>query len=365
MSDAARQTEQGSQHTPQFQKLAECIGSTPLLDLSELLSPEAQARGIKVVAKAEFMNPGYSIKDRIMQHIFNNAEATGKLRKGMTVVAASSGNTGAATAMLCAMRGYQCIITTNKKCSQEKMDSIKAYGAQLVIGPEGVDADSPEHYMNIPATLLAKEPSKYFDVDQYDNQENPEAYYLTLGPEIWRQSAGTVTHFVAAGSTGGTVSGVGKFLKERSDKVRVVMADPSGSIFKEAYETGKYGKAKKFLVEGVGKDTIPGALNFKVVDEMLEVTDEQAFRMCHRLAQTQGLFVGGSGGLNTHAAVTVAESLKTAGTVVTVLPDTGIKYLSKVYNSEYLKTHGIDVGQPTLGPPLKMAEASSAIKSKL
>jgi len=326
-----------------YQRFSELIGNTPLVDLSSLLSKEQQNRGVQILAKAEFMNPGFSIKDRIMKHIFDRAEASGALRPGMTVVAASSGNTGAATAMLCAMRGYKCIITTNKKCSREKADSIKAYGAELVVGPEGVAADSPEHYMNIPADLMAGNPDQYFDVNQYDNPQNPEAYYLTLAPEIWAQTNGTVTHFIAAGSTGGTVSGVGRFLKEQGTGVEIIMPDPAGSIFKEAYENGgQHGKAKKFLVEGVGKDTIPGALNFDVVDRMLVVTDEEAFSMCHRLAQEEGLFVGGSAGLNIHAAVSIGNSLTEPATIVTVLPDCGIKYLSKVYNNEYLEEQGIN-----------------------
>merc|ERR1711959_101258 len=235
--------------------------------------------GVKVLAKAEFMNPGLSIKDRIIEHILNQAEESGALKPGMTVITASSGNTGAAVAMMCAMKGYHAIVTTNKKCSDEKMNAIKAYGAELIVTADGVAPDSPEHYMNVPAVYTEREPEKYFDVNQYENQQNPQAYYNGLGPEIWEQTAGTITHFVGAASTGGTVSGTGRYLKEQNPAIHVVMPDPVGSIFKEFYDTGKHDKAKKYLVEGVGKDSIPGALDLKVVDEILVFNDQQAFDM--------------------------------------------------------------------------------------
>lgn len=350
-------------NAPTYKRYQDLIGDTPLIDLTSLCAPKVA--GVKLLAKAEFLNPGFSIKDRIMKNIMDDAEASGALRPGMTVVAASSGNTGAATAMMCAMRGYKCIITTNAKCSAEKMDSIKAYGAELIVTPDGVGPDSPDHYMNVPAELLKNEPDKYFDVNQYDNLKNPEAHYKTLGPEIWDQTKGTVTHFVAAGSTGGTISGVGRYLKEKalsevdrqhpSGEVRIVMADPIGSIFKEYYDKGSHGKAKKFLVEGVGKDTIPGALDLKVVDEMMQVSDKEAFDMCHRLAQVEGLFVGGSSGLNVHAAVVLANSVEAPATIVTVMPDTGIKYLSKVYNREYLEHNHIQIADPKNVDQLQLA----------
>merc|ERR1711934_293654 len=214
---------------PQYCRFADLIGNTPLLDLTALADPKVD--GVKVLAKAEFMNPGLSIKDRIIRNILDQAEQTDELKPNMTGIAASSGNTGAAVAMMCAMRGYKAIITTNRKCSSEKMNAIKSYGAELIVTADGVGPDSPEHYMNIPAVYTAADPTKFFDIDQYENQRNPEAYYKTLAPEIWEQTMGTVTHFVAGASTGGTVSGTGKYLKERNPDVHVVMPDPIGSIF--------------------------------------------------------------------------------------------------------------------------------------
>eukprot|EP00656_Telonema_subtile_P024224 TRINITY_DN261_c0_g1_i7.p2 TRINITY_DN261_c0_g1~~TRINITY_DN261_c0_g1_i7.p2 ORF type:complete len:310 (+),score=78.97 TRINITY_DN261_c0_g1_i7:411-1340(+) len=298
------------------------------------------------------MNPGLSIKDRIIKNILDQAEESGRLRPGMTVIAASSGNTGAAVAMMCAMRGYKAVVTTNKKCSAEKMNAIKAFGkhlhpwchrtgAELIVTADGVDPDSPEHYMNVPAVYTSQEPTKYFDIDQYENQRNPEAYYKSLGPEIWDQTAGTVTHFVAAASTGGTVSGCGRYLKEQNPAVHVVMPDPVGSIFKLFYETGQHQNAEKYLVEGVGKDSIPGALDFKVVDEVMVFSDQDAFGMCHRMATTEGVLAGGSAGLNVCAAVAIANRATEPCVIVTILCDSGVKYLSKVYNPEYLEQNNI------------------------
>merc|ERR1711865_178857 len=329
---------------PQYKRFADLIGNTPLLDLTAMASPKVA--GVLVLAKAEFMNPGLSIKDRIIRNIIDQAEASGALKPGMTVIAASSGNTGAAMAMICAMRGYKAIVTTNKKCSEEKMNAIKAYGAELIVTQDGVGIDSPQHYMNVPKVYTEQDPDKYFDIDQYDNMKNPEAYYKPLAPEIWQQTAGPVTHFVAGASTGGTISGTSRYLKEQNPAIQCVMPDPVGSIFKEYYDTGKHEKAKKYLIEGVGKDTIPGALDLDLVDEVMVVTDQQAFETCHKLCQTEGVLAGGSAGMNLFAAVEIANRATEPCTIVTVLCDSGVKYLSKVYNQEFLNNNGIFMQQP-------------------
>eukprot|EP00467_Chlorarachnion_reptans_P013006 CAMPEP_0114513844 /NCGR_PEP_ID=MMETSP0109-20121206/15814_1 /TAXON_ID=29199 /ORGANISM="Chlorarachnion reptans, Strain CCCM449" /LENGTH=405 /DNA_ID=CAMNT_0001693799 /DNA_START=273 /DNA_END=1490 /DNA_ORIENTATION=- len=319
-----------------FPKYRDLIGGTPLIDLTELANPKVP--GVKVLAKCEFMNPGYSIKDRIVWHIINEAEDQGKLKPGMTIVAASSGNTGASTAMVASMRGYKSIIITSPKCSKEKMDAIRAYGAKLIVTAPGLKPNDPEHYMNLETKLCSENP-EYFGVNQYENDLNPLAHYETLGPEIWDQTDGTVTHFVAAGSTGGTLSGTAKYLKEKSGgNVKVIMADPIGSIFYDYFKTGVLNEPESFEVEGVGKENIPGAMDFGVIDDAIRVSDSDAFKMCHTLAQTEGVMAGGSGGLNVFAAIKIAnEATDQDTTVVTVLPDSGIKYLSKIYNPEWVE----------------------------
>lgn len=315
------------------------IGNTPMV---EVPSPNPD---VKIYAKCEFMNPTASIKDRIAEHILNVAEEKGKLTRGsgQMVVAASSGNTAAAIAMACATRGYKCKIYTNTKCSSEKINAVKAYGGECVVGPSGKAADDPEHYQNLAIAEVARTPGA-FDVDQYDAPANPDAYYRTLGPEIWEQTRGTVTHFVAAGSTGGTISGTGRYLKEVSEgAVTVVLADPHGSCFSDYYLKGKHEGATSFLVEGVGKDSIPGAMDFGCVDWAIQISDAESIRVCHELAQKEGMWVGSSSGLNVAAAQQIAKRMDKPGVIVTVLCDHGLKYLSKFYNAEWLEKQGVDL----------------------
>jgi len=320
------------------QRYEDLIGSTPLVDITSLASPKVA--GVRVLGKAEFFNPGFSMKDRIVKNILDKAEENGLLKPGGTVVAASSGNTGAAVAMLAAMRGYRAVITTSPKCSQEKMANIKAYGAQLIVSPPGLPESHPDSYMNM-ATRLAQENEGWFDVNQYENLDNPEGHFLTLGPEIWAQTVGQVTHFVAGGSTGGTISGTGRFLKWKKPSVECVLADPQGSIFYDYYMSHKMTEPGKFLVEGVGKGSIPGCMDFNVVDQVIKVSDQEAFSRCHQLARTEGLMVGGSAGLNTEAALRIANSVTEPAVIVTVLCDLGIKYLSKVFNEDWLNENNI------------------------
>jgi len=309
------------------------IGNTPLVDLTALVNPKVE--GVQVLGKAEYLNPGFSMKDRIMMNILSTAEKEGKLKPGMTVVAASSGNTGAACAMLCAMRGYKAVIITNEKCSVEKQDSIRCYGAELMVvsAADGVDYMEEE-------IRLADENPDWFSVDQYNNQSNPEAHFMGTGTEIFAQCP-EITHFVAAGSTGGTITGVGRYLKEQKEGVSVVMADPYGSVFYDYWKTGELHKPGKFLVEGVGKNNIPGAMDFSVVDRMERITDTESFEMCQRLATSEGILVGGSAGLNVAAAVKVANESEEPAVIVTILCDLGIKYLSKVYNEEWRSANGV------------------------
>ncbi|KAH0483591.1 MAG: uncharacterized protein KVP18_005002 [Porospora cf. gigantea A] len=293
---------------------------------------------VEVHLKIESANPGMSIKDRIAQHILDRAEASGMLCPGGTVCVASSGNTACAFAMMCAQRGYKCIVITNEKCSDEKVNAVKVYGAEVIIAPSGVDHDDPQHYQNIETRLCRENPS-YFGVNQYDNPLNPESYELTLCPEIHQQLGKLPTHVVAAASTGGTITALGRYFGSKGSKV--VMPDPSGSIFKQWKEQKVLGKSSSFFVEGVGKDSIPGAIDFNVVDEVVTYTDQDAFRMCHLLAANEGLSLGGSSGLNVHCAVELAKTL-TEGVIVAICPDSGVKYMSKIYNDAWLAAHGFE-----------------------
>jgi len=332
--DIIKNFEIGHSEFMKIQRYEDLIGETPLVDITSLANPKVP--GVKILGKCEFLNPGFSMKDRIVRNIFDKAEVSGLLRPGGTVVAASSGNTGAAVAMLAAMRGYNAVITTSPKCSEEKIATIRAYGAEIIVSKAGLDDDHPESYMNI-AKTMAEENEGWFDINQYDNLDNPEGHYRTLGPEIWSQTVGRVTHFVAGGSTGGTISGTGRFLKSKNPEIKCVLADPYGSIFHEYFMSQNLVSPKKFLVEGVGKGSIPGCMDFSVVDDVVQVKDEDAFQTCHELARKEGLMVGGSAGLNTWAAIHIANQLEEPGVIVTVLCDLGIKYLSKVFNKAWLE----------------------------
>ena len=343
------------------------IGSTPLLDLSQYSLNEK----VKIFAKCEYLNPSGSIKDRIAQHIIGQAEASGELKPGMTVVAATSGNTGAAIAMACALRGYDYIVITNEKTSKEKVDAMRAYGGEVIVSPSGVAPDHPDHYQNIEDRLCAENPGTYYGVDQYNNPYNAEAYEATLGPEIWRQTSGDVTHFVAGGSTGGTVSGTGRYLKSENADVRVVMADPKGSVFWDHVVKGVSADdvcvSKSWEMEGVGKDSIPGCFDINVIDGMVRGNDEDAFAMCREVAANDGLLLGGSAGLNLHAARVLSGEVDDGSVIVTVFPDNGVKYLSKIYNDSWLESKGLEgaaEGNGAVSPDVDEKEHDSRIHWK-
>ena len=264
----------------------------------------------------------------------------------MKVVAATSGNTGAAIAMACALRGYDYIVITNEKTSKEKVDAMRAYGGEVQVSPSGVAPDHPDHYQNIENRLVAENPATYYGVDQYNNPYNTEAYEVTLGPEIWHQTSGAVTHFVAGGSTGGTVSGTGRYLKSQNPEMRVVMADPHGSVFWDHIVNGVPADdvkvSKSWEMEGVGKDSIPGAFDVNVIDGIVRGNDEDAFAMCREVAANDGLLLGGSAGLNLHAARVLSGEVDDGSVIVTVFPDNGVKYLSKIFNDSWLESKGLE-----------------------
>ena len=323
-------------HGKPYADVLDLVGWTPLIRLNRV----TEGTRTPVYGKAEFMNPGGSVKDRIGLAMIAAAEARGLLRPGGTIVEGTSGNTGLALAMAAAIRGYRCIFTMPDKMSLEKVKLLRAFGAEVVITPTAVGPDHPDHYVNRARAIAAKTPGGFL-ADQFYNRANPEAHYLTTGPEVWEQTDGAVTHFFAGAGTGGTISGTGKYLKEKNPNVRVIGVDPVGSVISGFYATGTAGAGEPYKVEGLGNDKIPGTLDIEYIDDYRTVTDREAFGMARRLVGEEGLFVGGSSGLIVHSAVEEARRIDDPDAcVVAVLCDWGERYLSKQYDDEWMRNNG-------------------------
>jgi cystathionine beta-synthase len=308
------------------------IGRTPLVKLHRM------TRGISatVLAKMENLNPGFSVKDRIGISMIEAAESEGKLQPGGTIVEATSGNTGIGLALAAAVKGYKCIFVMTDKASVEKSRYLKALGADVVITPVSAKPGTPDHYVST-AQRIARETPDSFYPDQYSHPANPEAHYRTTGPEIWQQTEGKITHFVAGIGTGGTISGTGRFLKEQNPNVKVIGADPYGSIFKTYKDTGKIVETTPYLVEGIGQEVVPPNVHIEYVDEVINITDGESFEMSRQLGRTEGIFCGGSSGTNLAAALRVARDLDESAVVVFIVCDTGEHYLTKHHSDEWLK----------------------------
>ena len=311
------------------------IGWTPLIRLNRV------TRGMRtpVYAKAEFFNPGGSIKDRIGGPIIERFEREGKLKAGGTIVEGTSGNTGVGLAIAAALKGYKCIFTMPDKMSQEKVRLLKAFGAEVIVTPTAVPPDHPDNYVMM-AKRIAHETPNAVLANQFYNDANPQAHYDTTGPEIWEQTEGRITHFVYAAGTGGTITGVGRYLKEKNPKIQVIAGDPVGSILAEMWRTKGEGKTEgvPYKVEGIGQDKIPGTLDMGLIDDFMTVSDKESFAMARRLTREEGLFVGGSSGLIVHVALHAARRIDDPkALVVAVLPDTGERYLSKLYSDEWMR----------------------------
>jgi cystathionine beta-synthase len=286
------------------------------------------------------MNPGGSLKDRIGLAIVAAAEADGSLQPGGTIVEATSGNTGMALAMAASLRGYRCIFTMPDKMSHEKVKLLRSFGAEVIITPTAVPPDHPEHYM-MKAKQIAHETPGAVLADQFYNAANPDAHYRTTGPELWEQTGGRVTHFLAGAGTGGTITGVARYLKEKNPSVRIVGVDPEGSVLCHFFHKSEMKEGHPYKVEGLGNDKVPGNLDLSLVDDYATVSDGEAFRMTRRLAREEGLFAGGSSGLVMHAALELARKLDDPGAcVVGVLGDWGEHYLSKLYDDDWMRENG-------------------------
>jgi cystathionine beta-synthase len=308
------------------------VGHTPLVKLNRL------GKGLKplILAKMENLNPGFSVKDRIGISMIEAAEREGKLKPGGTIVEATSGNTGIGLAIAAAVKGYKCIFVMTDKASAEKSRYLKALGADVVITPVSARPGTPDHYVSTARRIAAETPNSFYP-DQYSHPANPEAHYRTTGPEIWEQTEGKITHFVCGIGTGGTISGTARFLKEQNSKIRVIGADPYGSIYRTYKETGKIPETTPYLVEGIGQEVLPANAHMQYVDEVLNVTDRESFEMSRQLGRTEGIFCGGSSGTNCAAALRIAKDLDQNAVIVFIIADTGEHYLTKHHSDEWMK----------------------------
>jgi cystathionine beta-synthase len=333
----------------EYPTIIDLVGNTPIVRLDRI----SQDVPGTILAKLEYLNPGGSVKDRIGLAMIEAAEREGKLKPGGTIVEPTSGNTGVGLAIAAALKGYRCIFVMPDKMSQEKISMLRAYGAEVVITPTAVEHDSPESYYSV-SSRLAEEIPDGFKPDQYSNMANPEAHYEQTGPEIWEQTGGDIDALVISVGTGGTISGVGRYFKERKPEVLIVGVDPEGSVYTAKDESDLH----PYLVEGIGKDTWPKTMDPDAVDEWIRVSDRDSFLVARRLAREEGLLAGGSAGSTVWAAMDVAKRLEPDAKILTLIPDSGRSYMSKFYDDNWMLEHGF-VERKT---PLPTVEA--LLKSK-
>lgn len=317
------------------ENVIDAIGGTPIVRLNHV------TEGIEseIYAKIEYMNPAGSMKDRVGLNLIRDAEKRGILRPGGTIIEATSGNTGAGLAMVAALRGYKCIFVMPDKMSSEKVDSLRAYGAKVVICPTAVEPSDPRSYYSVARRLVEETPGAFYS-NQYHNPANPEAHYLSTGPEIWEQTQGDFDVFVSGMGTGGTLSGCGRYFKEQNPDIQLVGVDPVGSLYYEYVKTGRLTKAFSYYVEGIGEDFLPSTMNLSILDDVVQVDDKECFLMTRELVRREGIFCGGSCGAAVMGAIKYAKTLKEPKKILVLLPDSAQKYLSKIFNDDWMRSNG-------------------------
>lgn len=322
-----------------YNSILETIGNTPLVKLNDIAS---EFKGT-ILVKVEYFNPGQSVKDRIGIKMIEDAEKKGLIKKGGTIIEGTSGNTGMGLALAASIKGYNCIFTTTDKQSKAKIDLLRALGAEVKVCPTDVEPDDPKSYYSVAKRLNEEIPNSYYP-NQYDNPSNTEAHYETTGPEIWEQTEGKITHFVAGMGTGGTISGTSKYLKEQNKNIKTIGVDSEGSVYKSYFETGEFDKSEihPYLTEGIGEDIIAGNMDFDLLDDVVQVNDKNAFLTTRDLAKKEGLFVGGSCGAAVYGALEYARNndFGEDDQMVIIMPDSGTRYVSKIFNDKWMKKHG-------------------------
>src|SRR5580693_7413443 len=326
-----------------LENITQAVGNTPIVRLNKV----AHGLASEIYVKCEYLNPGGSHKDRLAWNLLRRAEEQG-LRPGGTIVEATSGNTGASLALLAALRGYKCIFVMPDKMSQEKISNLRAFGAKVVVCPTAVDAEDPRSYYKV-SRRIADETPNCFYANQYHNPANPESHYLSSGPEIWKQTNGDFDAFVAGMGTGGTISGCGKFFKERKASIQLVGVDPVGSLYYDFVKSGRITKPFSYKVEGIGEDFFPTTMNLKIIDEIIRVDDKECFLMTRDLTRLEGLFVGGSGGAAVAGAIKYARQVDKPRKIIVFLCDGGNKYVSKIFNDDWMRENGFLDDEPGLG----------------
>jgi len=322
-----------------YSSIIETIGNTPIVRLNKITGDLS----LTMAAKVEYFNPGQSIKDRIAVKMIDVAEEKGLIKPGGTIIEGTSGNTGLGLALVAIVRGYKCIFTTTDKQSKSKVDLMRALGAEVKICPTDVEPDDPRSYYSVAKRLSEEIPNSYYP-NQYDNLSNTEAHYGTTGPEIWEQTEGKITHYVAGMGTGGTITGTARYLKEQNPDIKVIGIDSVGSVYKHYFETGEFDKSvvKPYVTEGIGEDIIPENIDFDVIDDVVQVNDKNSLITTRKLAREEGLFVGGSCGAAVYGALEYARNNKTDkdDLMVVILPDSGTRYISKIFNDDWMREKG-------------------------